>query len=227
MKVSNTQERLKEIMKMQNLRQTDVVALCAPFSSSFGTKVTHSDISYYLKGRNEPAARKLSILARALHTTEAYLMGLDVGPDVINQEDIVPIQPPAMQVPIIGKVAAGVPIYATQNISGYVAVDNRMANTNQDELFALKIKGNSMQPYINNGDIVICRRQSEVNNNEIAIVLVGSEEATCKRVHVQENGVMLISVNPEYEPMFFTPEAIRNEPVEIIAKVLEVRRKIN
>ena len=75
------------------------------------------------------------------------------------------------------------------------------------------------------GDIVIVRQQSNINSGEIGIVMVGDGEATCKKIKKRPDGIMLISTNPKYEPMFFTNEQIEGLPVCVIGKVVELRAK--
>lgn len=75
--VSNTQERLKEVMCKQNLRQIDIVEKCQPFCKKYGVKITKSDISQYINYGNEPKQDKLFILSQALGVTPQYLMGFE------------------------------------------------------------------------------------------------------------------------------------------------------
>lgn len=84
-----------------------------------------------------------------------------------------------------------------------------------------------MEPRILNGDIVIVRRQDNVDNNDIAIVLVNGNEATAKRVKKQEDGITLIATNTSvYEPHFYSNKEIQSLPVKILGKVVELRRKL-
>lgn len=75
--VSNTQERLKEVMRKQNLRQIDIVEKCQPFCKKYGVKISKSDISQYINYGNEPKQDKLFILSQALGVTPQYLMGFE------------------------------------------------------------------------------------------------------------------------------------------------------
>ena len=93
------------------------------------------------------------------------------------------------------------------------------------EYFALRLKGDSMEPRMLNGDVVIVHQQSDVNNGDTAIVKVNGDDATCKKIKKTPQGMMLIPLNPEYEPMFFTHKEIQTIPIEIIGKVVELRGK--
>ena len=73
------------------------------------------------------------------------------------------------------------------------------------------------------GDTVIVRRQNSVENGEIAIVRVGEDEATCKKVYRTDDGISLVSINPEYEPMRYPETELRNVKIEVLGKVCELR----
>ncbi len=128
-------------------------------------------------------------------------------------------------VPILGRVVAGIPIEATEDVLGYVEITERMARTG--EYFALHIKGDSMMPNICDGDTVIVKRQEDVENGDVAIVLVNGCDATCKKVKFNDNGITLIGYNPSvYEPHFYTKDEIASLPIQIIGKVVELRRTL-
>ena len=93
------------------------------------------------------------------------------------------------------------------------------------EYIALKIKGDSMEPKISDGDVVIVRLQPDFNNGDIVIVLVNGDEATCKKIKKTPEGVMLISTNPAYEPMFYSKKQVGELPVRVLGKVVELRAK--
>lgn len=126
-------------------------------------------------------------------------------------------------IPVLGRVVAGIPIDAIEEILDYEEITQEMANSG--EFFALKIKGDSMMPRIQENDVVIVRKQSQVDNGSIAIVLINGNEATCKKVQYNEKGVALISYNSSYTPMFYTKEECLTLPVTIIGKVVELRAK--
>ena len=131
----------------------------------------------------------------------------------------------AVQIPILGRVVAGTPIEATEDILGYEEITEHMASTG--EYFALRIKGDSMLPKICDGDTVIVKKQESVDNGDIAIVLVNGNDATCKKVKFNPSGITLIGYNPSvYEPHFYTSDEISSLPVKIIGKVVELRRTL-
>lgn len=83
-----------------------------------------------------------------------------------------------------------------------------------------------MEPRFNEGDVVIVRKQSDVDSGAIAIVRVNGDEATMKIVKKSPEGITLIATNPDvFLPQFYSNEQIENTPVEIIGKVIELRAK--
>ena len=127
-----------------------------------------------------------------------------------------------------GNVAAGVPILAVENFDSndpddWEEITEEMASTG--EYFALRIHGDSMEPRMQEGDVVIVRLQQSIETGDIAIVRVNGDEATCKKIKKTPEGLILISINPSYEPMFYSPKDVETLPVEIIGKVVELRAK--
>ncbi|MBQ8528490.1 MAG: helix-turn-helix domain-containing protein [Clostridia bacterium] len=157
---------------------------------------------------------KIALLAKALHTTPAYLMGW-----AENEYT----EKAGVALPVYGSVAAGIPIEAITDIEDYEEIPESLARTGQ--FAALKIKGDSMEPKFSNGDVVIVKLQDTVENGDIAVVLVNGDEATCKKIKKTPEGVMLISTNPAYEPMFYSNREIDEKPVRIWGKVVELRAK--
>ena len=128
-----------------------------------------------------------------------------------------------IQIRVLGKVAAGIPIEAVEDVIGEETISKKMAETG--DYFGLRISGDSMEPSIHHGSIVIVRQQDDVENGDIAIVIVNGEDATCKKIEKFENGIMLVPINKAYEEKFYTNEEIEKLPVRIIGKVVESRTK--
>ena len=83
-----------------------------------------------------------------------------------------------------------------------------------------------MSPDIQDGDKVIVRQQECVENNQIAIVLINGHDATCKEIRKMDDGLMLISRNPNYSPMVYSSTDVENLPIRIIGRVVEIRREL-
>lgn len=216
MKKASTSERLKGIMNARNLRQVDILKLCEPISRRTGVRIAKNDLSQYINGKNTPGQFKLSVLAEALDVSEQWLMGYDVPGVKLPKTSPVSI-------PVLGYVRAGIPIEAVEEIIDYEEISSELAATG--EFFALSIKGDSMEPKMSEGDVVIVRKQESVENGETAVVLVNGNDATVKKFYRSDAGIKLISTNPVYEPFFFTPKEVNELPVSVIGKVVELRAK--
>lgn len=130
----------------------------------------------------------------------------------------------SIRIPILGSIVAGTPLEAITDIEGYEEITPRMAA--QGSHFALRVRGDSMAPDIKDGDVVIVRKQSDVDTGDIAIVLVNGCDATIKQIKKTDTGIMLIGFNVEvYPPHFYTIEEVEHLPVEVLGKVIESRHK--
>lgn len=130
-----------------------------------------------------------------------------------------------VRIPVLGRVVAGIPIEAVEETLDYEEITPELAATG--EFFALKIRGHSMEPRMMEGDVVIVRRQDDVESGDVAIVLVNGNEATVKRVKKQEDGITLIATNTSvYEPHFYSNKEIADLPVRILGRVVELRGKM-
>ena len=124
---------------------------------------------------------------------------------------------------VLGRVAAGIPIEAIENIIDTEEITEELARTG--DFFGLQIHGDSREPRIYEGDIVIVRQQDDAESGDVVIAMVNGNDATCKRLRKYRDGIELISNNPSYAPMFFSNEEILSKPVKIIGKVVELRGK--
>lgn len=163
-----------------------------------------SSISKIENGKADIPQAKVALFARALHTTTAYLMGVD-GPAL--PPGCQPM-PPLTRVPLVGRVACGMPILAEQNIEGEIAVPE---NWRAD--FVLVCRGDSMAPQIQDGDLVAVRSQPTVENGEIAVVRIG-DEATLKKVTYDGTTLVLQPLNPAYPLMTYTGKELADVHIE-------------
>ena len=219
-KVGEFSERLRHIMEERGMTQSELAQLSG---------VSKSSISRYISGAWKGKQDTVYNLAHVLNVSEAWLMGYDVPMErqqpaqsaatsfVGTIPNLLPL-PKTRKVPRLGTIACGEPILAQENIEDY---DKAPEGVNCD--FTLKCKGDSMVgARINDGDVVYIRQQDEVENGEIAAVLVndGSEEssATLKRVYLYENQIVLQAENPKYSPWVYTGEDMNK--VRIIGKAV-------
>lgn len=158
---------------------------------------------------------------------DSIAQALDVNPAwLCLKSDEMYISKPnstAVKIPVIGKVAAGIPIDAIQEIIDTEEITQELASTG--DFFGLQIKGDSMTPRICEGDVVIVKQQSDAESGDTVIATVNGDEATCKRLRKYKEGIELIPNNPTYEPLYFSNEEIDAKPVRILGKVIELRGK--
>lgn len=197
--------RLKEARKKSRLTQTDVAKIIG---------ISQTGYSDWETGKNRVDARSLGRLAELYGVTVNYLLGID--------ENDAPVK--GVRIPVLGSVAAGIPIEAIQDIVDYEEIDADMAAAG--EYFGLRIKGSSMEPRIREGDVVIVRRQEEAETGDTVVVLVNGDSATVKRIKIEPNGIALIPNNPAYDTRFYSAAEVELLPVRIIGKVVELRGKL-
>lgn len=143
---------------------------------------------------------------------------LEVSPNELLDRQT---KPTHKRIPVLGKVAAGEPIEQVEDIIGYEEIPFSWAET--ATYFALKIRGDSMEPRMYDGDVVIVRQQEYAENGDIVIASVNGKDATCKRFRKTDSGIMLISLNSKYDPFIFSPEQVESLPIRILGKVVELR----
>ena len=163
-------------------------------------------------------SEKIEQMAKALGTTPAKLMGWD-NDEIPSYNNIVGLK--TKRLPILGEIACGKPIYAERDYESYAAADGRL---NAD--FCLKARGDSMiGARIYDGDIVFIKSQSEVNNGDIAAVII-SDEATLKRVYFypDEGKLILSAENPKYAPLVYMGEELNQ--ISIIGKAVAFQSSI-
>lgn len=201
-----TGERLRTLRKELGISADDV-------AKALG--VSRATVFRYEKGDIEKVpGSMLEPLAKVLHTTPAYLMGWENNP---LPADAYPYNP-THRIPILGRISAGLPLYAEENVEGYTYTELNGGA----EYFALRVSGDSMNSLrIQDGDLVIVRRQEIVENGEIAVVMVGDDEATMKRFYQKGNTVTLMpqSTNPDHMPQIYN---LQDTCIRIIGKVVKV-----
>ena len=147
-----------------------------------------------------------------------------VSADTLLGESAPPLSTGGTWVPVLGDVAAGIPIEAVENIVDYEEIDTAMASNGK--YYGLRIKGSSMEPRIRDGDVVILRQQEDADTGDTAVVLVNGESATVKRIKKEpDGGLWLLPNNPAYDPQHYSPAEVAEKPVRIIGKVVELRGK--
>lgn len=164
--------------------------------------------------RANPSAGKITMLANYFGVSVDYLLG---------KTDTKIKKPAGVRIPVLGRVAAGIPIEAITDVDDWEEIPADMAKTG--EFAALRIRGDSMNPRMEDGDVVIVRIQEDCNSGDIAVVMINGCDATCKRLVKTTDGIRLESFNPAYKPMTFTNQEVLELPVRLFGVVVELRAK--
>lgn len=171
----------------------------------------------WCKGLSLPTMGKVQKIADYFGVGKSDLL------DEKNKETSTISHTKGVKINVLGRVAAGIPIEAIEDIIDTEEITEELARTGK--FFGLQIKGDSMTPNICNGDIVIVRQQDDAENGDVVIATVNGSDAVCKRLRKYKEGIELISNNPSYDPMEFSNKDILETPVKILGKVVELRRK--
>ncbi|HZJ78868.1 MAG TPA: XRE family transcriptional regulator [Clostridia bacterium] len=194
---------IKDLRRRRGLTQVELGKVC---------NVHQTAVSQWEMGRTLPDSDSLSILADFFNISIEQILGK--GKSEKRRHFI----------PILGKVVAGVPLEAIEEHDGYEEISPELAANG--EHFALRIEGDSMLPRFCPSDIVIVRKQPDVDSGDIAVILLNGNEATVKKIIKKDTSLMLVPLNNSiYEPKIFTDEEIKTLPVTILGKVVELRAK--
>lgn len=197
----------EEVIKYLNeLRKQQKISI-----SELARKVdmSKSTVSQYFNGKLQFPLNRAHEFAQALGVTTDDLLGLDLSK--VNPVNRV------TKIPLLGTIACGDPILADENISGYLSEPTDLLPNGK--LFYLRAKGQSMEPTIKDGSLVLIRQQPDVEDGEIAAILfMDDDEATLKRIKRAGPTVILMPDNREYEPII----ASDSNPVRILGKAVRV-----
>lgn len=198
-----TAERLRELRKKNNITQVKLARML---------NISQGAITNWEKGKTYPDFENQKRLADIYGVTLDELFGRD---NTHSKKGV--------KIPVLGRVQAGIPIEAIEEILDYEEITESMAA--QGEYFGLVVRGDSMFPKMVEDDVVIVRKQSDCDSGDIAVVLVNGNDATVKKVKKTPTGLTLVPLNPNYEYISYTSEEVERLPVRIIGKVVELRRK--
>lgn len=176
--------------------------------------LTQQSVSAYEKGIREPSLDILKTIADFFGVSTDYILGKS---DVRNPiKNIIPATK-LLSIPIVGRVPAGEPLLASENIEGYLPIDPSMYGiTNPDDFFFLRVAGDSMNKVVKNGSYVLIRKQDYAEDNDVVVAIVnGDEEATLKRFKELGNGFVALK-----------PESYSDEFVDRIISLKDTNFKI-
>lgn len=200
-------KRLSEMMQRENINQVELSRIIG---------VSESTVGKWILCKSMPRMGIIQKLADHFHVGKSYF--LEEAP-----KDSSPTGR-GVRIPVLGRVVAGIPIEAVEEILDYEEITPELAATG--EFFALQVKGSSMEPTLRDGDVVIVKKQPTVDSGDIAIVLVNGNDATVKEIKESPSGITLIGHNVAvYTPKFYSNREIEELPIQIIGKVVEMRRK--
>lgn len=202
-------DKIREERKRMGLTQTE---LAAKLRQRYGIKADRVTVSKWETGFQTPTIHAIKYLAEIFNVSIDYLNGVKAKPkSIFDYDNIMPIE--THRIPLLGTVACGEPIFAEQDLESYIEVG---ANIKAD--FALRCKGDSMiNARIWDGDVVFIRSQPMVNNGEIAAVII-DDDATLKRVYINNGALTLVAENPTYNPIIVNRNDCKN--VKILGKAV-------
>lgn len=199
-------KRLKHYLDVYDMTQTDLAKRLG---------VSTQSVTNWCKGAKSPRMDKVDSMCAIFNCRRSDLME---EPSISNLKIKT-----SVSINVLGRVAAGLPIEAVENIIDTEEISEDMARSG--EFFGLQIHGDSMEPRMYEGDVVIVRQQDDAESGDIVIAMINGSDATCKRLTKYAGGITLSSLNTKYQPMMFSNEDIQNKPVRIIGKVVELRGK--
>lgn len=178
--------------------------------------VNKSVVSSWISGSRYPRMNTMEKIANIFNIEKSDLI------EDKSEKEHTSYHAKGIRIPVLGRVAAGIPIEAVTDVDDWEEIPESMAKTG--EYFALRIKGESMSPKLQPGDVVIVKKQNDVDTGDTAIVLVNGNDATVKQIKKTEAGIMLVGLNVEvYQPHFYSNKEIEELPIQIIGKVIESR----
>ena len=216
--MATLQTRIRSLRQEHNLTQED-------FGKIFG--IVKSTVSLYENGRSVPNDQIKTRMCQYFGVSMDYLLGLTDNRFPITEDTITAAvqKKKGVRIPVLGNIQAGIPIEAIQDILDWEEIPEDWVK-HGEEYIALQIRGNSMAPKLLEGDVVILRRQDDVESGDIAAVLVNGNDATIKKVKKDLTGITLIPFNAgDYDPLTYSNQQIQDLPIRVIGKLVELRRK--
>lgn len=229
MYIDSTANRLKQIMKIKNVKQVDILSAAQPYCNMYNQKLNKSDLSQYVSGKVIPGQDKLKILSLTLNVSPAWLMGLNVPMEEttldIDRYPAPKIVDNHVTFPVIGEIAAGYDSIALEDWDGDT-VDiplSYLKGRTMEEYFVLCVKGDSMYPTYQEGDKVLILKTPTLDySGQVGAVLYDNEYTSLKKVEFVhgEDWMRLVSINPNFAPKTVEGEELEHCKIIGIPKML-------
>ena len=198
-------KNIRYYMSLYNVNQTEIC-------NTLGIKMpTFSD---WVNAKTYPRIDKIELMANYFGISKS---------DLVEERSLNRSGKAGVVINVYGRVAAGIPLEMIEDVIDTEEIPEEMAKTG--DFFGLQIHGDSMEPRMKDGDVVIVRKQDDAESGDTVIATVNGTDTTCKRLKKYADGIALIATNPAYEPMYFSREEIASKPVRIIGRVMELRAK--
>ena len=205
---------VKELRQRAGMQQKEV---------ALAVGVSRPTVSEWEHQKKDPSGERLKKLAELFKVDPGLILGYQIGEtEAVKDVD----GTGAIRIPVYGTIPAGVPMDAIEDVLDYEDIPADWGRGGK-EYMALKVSGHSMEPKYQDGDILILRRTESCENGQDCAVMVNGNDATFKRVKLTPGGLMLLPINPDYDPITFTAREVQELPVRILGVVVELRRKIN
>lgn len=198
--------RIKNLRKEKKMTQTQLAKLL---------HTTQANVSSWESGKWEPDFSTLAKMCDIFECPIDFILDLDEYTGNTH----------SCQIPVIGTIPAGTPIEAIENLDCEMIY---LQTPLTSDYFALRVKGDSMTPTINDNDIAIIRKQDDANSGQICVVMINGYDATLKEIKKESTGLWVLPHNPNsgFKPTFYTNKEVEELPVRILGVAVEIRRNL-
>ncbi len=215
--MSTIGQRIKELRLAHNM---------TGYELGLKLNITRNAVSQWETNKRVPTSTMLTQIAKLFNVTTDYLLGRDPIPNDLKSEInyAIPLTG-GIRIPVLGSIVAGIPNTAVADYDEWIEISQSLAM--RGDYFALRIKGDSMEPTLFDSDIVVIRQQPDIEDGEIAAVSIAGNEATIKRIYHRSDGIDIVGDNVRAFPrMFYSNHDIATLPIRIMGKAIEVRRDL-
>lgn len=212
--IGNKQVFAQNLVRFMEKKNVDRYTLCEELDFKYST------LSEWISGKKYPRIDKIEKLANYFGVPKSALIEKDINgfSEPSNISEVIP-HDKIYKVPVFASVSAGFGTYAADEIIDFIpmVIDNPY---DAEDTIAIKVKGDSMYPKIEDGDLIVVRKQESVDSGDVAVMLLDGDEGLVKKVIYGETWIELHSFNPEYKTRRFDNEEVLR--LRVVGKVLKV-----